>query len=197
MNDLTIELIGNFFIRFMVNLAVLIILVRYIFYPKNGQKEMIFSYLIMGNAIFLLGTLLDRMGIDMGFAIGLFAVFSIIRFRTPPIEVKELSYLFLVVGISLINSLVGDQTYSLAVALIISVTALIITYSVESYNPKKIISKKLITYVVSDLAIISDQKVLLEEIKTSTKINVFKVDIRKINVSKKELNLWIYYKEQK
>jgi len=197
MNDLTIELIGTFFIRFMMNLAVLIILVRYIFYPKNGQKEMIFSYLIMGNAIFLLGTLLDRMGIDMGFAIGLFAVFSIIRFRTPPIEVKELSYLFLVVGISLINSLVGDQTYSLAVALIISVTALIITYSVESYNPKKIISKKLITYVVSDLAIISDQKVLLEEIKTSTKINVFKVDIRKINVSKKELNLWIYYKEQK
>jgi len=197
MNDLTIELIGTFFIRFMMNLAVLIILVRYIFYPKNGQKEMIFSYLIMGNAIFLLGTLLDRMGIDMGFAIGLFAVFSIIRFRTPPIEVKELSYLFLVVGISLINSLVGDQTYSLAVALIISVTALIITYSVESYNPKKIISKKLITYVVSDLAIISDQKVLLEEIKTSTKINVFKVDTRKINVSKKELNLWIYYKEQK
>ena len=181
----------------MMNLAVLIILVRYIFYPKNGQKEMIFSYLIMGNAIFLLGTLLDRMGIDMGFAIGLFAVFSIIRFRTPPIEVKELSYLFLVVGISLINSLVGDQTYSLAVAVIISVTALIITYSVESYSPKKIISKKLITYIVSDLAIISDNKVLLDEIKTSTKINVFKVDIRKINVSKKELNLWIYYKEQK
>lgn len=197
MNDLTIELIGTFFIRFMMNLAVLIILVRYIFYPKNGQKEMIFSYLIMGNAIFLLGTLLDRMGIDMGFAIGLFAVFSIIRFRTPPIEVKELSYLFLVVGISLINSLVGDQTYSLPVAIIISATALIITFSVESYSPKKIISKKLITYVVSDLGIINDHKVLLEEIKTSTKINVFKVDIRKINASKKELNLWIYYKEQK
>lgn len=197
MNEISIAVLGGFLIRFTINMVVLIILIRYIFYPKNGQKELIFTYLIMGMAIFLIGSLLDRVGIDMGFALGLFAVFSIIRFRTPPIEVKELSYLFLVVGISLVNSLVGKMSYDLTVALIISVIALVGTYFIESYTPKKIISKNQLTYVVSDLGIINDNKQLLEEIRDFTKIDIFKVEIKKINASKKELNLWIYSKEQK
>ncbi len=196
MADLNIELIGGFFIRFMMNLIVLFILARYIFYPKNGQKKMIFTYLTMGMVIFLVGTLLDKIGSNMGFAIGLFAIFSIIRFRTAPMEVKELSYLFLVVGISLINSLVDVETYNLMVPFILNALILPTTYFIELYKPRKNISKKQIAYIVSDLEIINNNKLLLEEIKRNTKINVFKVEIRKINATKKELNLWIYYAEQ-
>lgn len=196
MLELDFDILIRFLLRFFINILTLFVLTRFIFYPKNGQRQMIFTYNIVGLVVFLIGVLMDRIGINMGLALGLFAIFSIIRFRTPPIEAKELSYLFLVVGISIINALVDDTTYNLAVASVINVFALLMTFFLESYSPKKKISKKPLTYVVSELELLNNKKLLLNEIIKKTGLNIFKIEVRKINTSKKELNLWVYYKEQ-
>ena len=172
----------------------LIILVRFIYYPRNGQPEMIFTLIIMGMVIFLVGTLLDKVNLGVGFAIGLFAIFGIIRFRTPPVEPKDLSYLFLVVGIAIINSLVDDETYDIFVALTVNIIVLPITYFAEIYTPKKHITREVMTYITEDLEIVNNKARLLEEIRKTTNINVFKVDVKKINASKRELTLWVYHK---
>jgi hypothetical protein len=92
-------------IRFSVTLLVLIIVLRGIYYRFNKGSEFIFSYFLMGIMIFFLCILLKNVNISLGIGFGLFALFSIIRFRTSNFPIKTMTYLFTVIGISGINAL--------------------------------------------------------------------------------------------
>lgn len=109
-------------------------------------------------------------------------------------EPKDLSYLFLVVGIAIINALVDNETYDIFVALTGNIIVLPITYFAETYTPKKHITMEVMTYITEDLEIVNNKARLLEEIRKTTNINVFKVDVKKINAPKRELTLWVYHK---
>ena len=91
-------------IRFFVNLFVLIILIRVIYYRYSRKDEFLFSFLILGIIIFLIVSLLETIEVQMGMALGLFAIFAILRFRTKDLTVKEMTYIFTTIGVSVINS---------------------------------------------------------------------------------------------
>ncbi len=91
-------------IRFAINLLVIFILVGLIYYRFTGKKEYVFSFFLMGIIIFLLCALLQTVNIQLGMALGLFAIFSILRFRTVNFSAKEMTYIFVVIGVSVINS---------------------------------------------------------------------------------------------
>jgi hypothetical protein len=92
-------------IRLSVELGVLLILVSVIYRKFSGKKEHMFSFFLMGIIIFLLCSLLQRVEIQMGMVLGLFAIFSIIRFRTTNFSTKDMSYLFTILGLSAINAM--------------------------------------------------------------------------------------------
>jgi len=96
----------DFFLRLVINYVSVFILIRYIYYPGNGQQEHLFTFYLMALVVFLIASSLENLKIELGFALGLFAVFSIIRFRTPPFELKEMTYLFTAIGLSVLNALV-------------------------------------------------------------------------------------------
>ena len=186
--------ITEFFIRLFFSCSTVFILIRFIYYPNNGQSEYLFTYLIAGLIVFLVSSSLDRVELNLGFALGLFAIFSIIRFRTPPVDIKEMTYLFTSVGISAINALVNFKTSDWHGLLISNLIILIAAFVMENYRPRKSVLKKMLTFTVSELQVLNSKKLLLDEIKSKTKINVFKVEIIKISETKNEVTVWIYFR---
>jgi hypothetical protein len=133
---------------------------------------------------------------EVGLAFGLFAIFSIIRFRSPPIDLKEMTYLFMVIGLSITNALV-DYQVSDWFGLFFSNTIIFgAALAMENYKPKKEVLKKSLTFTPSGLHILNSKKLLLDEVKQNTSINVAKVEIYRINAAKNELTVWIYFKPE-
>ena len=186
--------ITEFFIRLFFSCSTVFILIRFIYYPNNGQSEYLFTYFIAGLIVFLVSSSLDRVELNLGFALGLFAIFSIIRFRTPPVDIKEMTYLFTSVGISAINALVNFKTSDWHGLLISNLIILIAAFVMENYRPRKSVLKKMLTFTVSELQVLNSKKQLLDEIKSKTNINVFKVEIIKISETKNEVTVWIYFR---
>ena len=99
--DLVIRIVFNFF--------VVLYLARSLYYRTTPRKDYLFSYLIISQVIFLILFLLENVNVDMGFALGLFAIFGIIRYRTRQIPIREMTYLFLIIGVTVINSLANRK----------------------------------------------------------------------------------------
>ncbi|WP_299576228.1 DUF4956 domain-containing protein [uncultured Sunxiuqinia sp.] len=96
-------------VRFLFNGLVLLLIIRYLYARNSKRKDFFFSYFAVGITVFLLCFLLESVKLELGFALGLFAIFGIIRYRTDPIPIKEMTYLFVVIGVSVINALANKK----------------------------------------------------------------------------------------
>ena len=96
-------------IRFAINILFLTVIIRCLYYPKSQRKDYLFTYFLIGTITFFLCFALAKLKIGTGMGLGLFAIFGIIRYRTDAIEIKEMTYLFLVIGLSVINSLASKK----------------------------------------------------------------------------------------
>lgn len=96
-------------VRFSMNLLVILFIVIGLYAKNSRRKDFYFSFIAVSILIFLLCFLLANVKMEMGFALGLFAVFSIIRYRTDSIPIKEMTYLFVVIVVSVINALANKK----------------------------------------------------------------------------------------
>jgi hypothetical protein len=147
--DLNFQLFSNdaivLLVRLAVNMTFLTILIRYLYYPKTKRKDYLFTYYLIGTITFFLCFGLKKLDIDTGMGLGLFAIFGIIRYRTDAIEIKEMTYLFLIIGISVVNSLASNQI-SLAEMAIINLTVIFLTYGLENLWLVKHETRKTVNY---------------------------------------------------
>ncbi len=95
--------------RFAINLAFLTVIIRGFYYSNTKRKDYLFTYYLIGTIVFILCFTLKKFELDLGMALGLFAIFGIIRYRTDPIDIKEMTYLFVVIGVSVVNSLANKK----------------------------------------------------------------------------------------
>ncbi len=96
-------------VRLLFNFAVIFFVVHFIYAKRSRRKDFYFSFLSVGMVVFLLSFLLNSVKLELGFALGLFAIFGIIRYRTDAIPIKEMTYLFVIIGISVINALANKK----------------------------------------------------------------------------------------
>lgn len=100
-------------IGFGINALVIIIIVRYLYYPTARRNDYLFTYVLVSFTVFLLCFMLASVKLELGLALGLFAIFGILRYRTASMPIKEMTYLFVVIAISVINALTtGYISYS-------------------------------------------------------------------------------------
>src|SRR5690606_36154720 len=92
-------------VRFGLNLAFLTLIVRYIYYRNSRSKDYLFTYYMLSVVVFFICFTLKKLELELGMALGLFAIFGVLRYRTDTIPVREMSYLFVVIGVAVINSL--------------------------------------------------------------------------------------------
>ena len=176
------------------NLIVITIIVRYIYYPVTKNKDYLFTYFLISLTVFLLCVLLDSVKLQLGFALGLFAIFGIIRYRTDPIAIKEMTYLFLVIGISVVNAL-ANKKISHAELIFANLLIVFVTFGMERIWLLKAEIRKNITYEKIELIVPGKREALIADLKERTGIDVIRVEVRRIDFLKDTANLRIFYYE--
>ncbi len=184
------KLSAKFFMRLGINLVSMIILIRYIYFPAHKSKEYFFTFFIFNLLIFLITFLLNKVEMSMGAAFGLFAVFSMLRYRTEGITIKDMTYLFLVIAIGLINA-VSKGSWDEFIA--INAIILLFTYLLESNLLMKKESAKIIEYENIELIKPDQRAELIQDLETRTGIKINRINISEINFLKDTAVIIIYY----
>jgi len=182
-------------VKTVFNLIIITVIIRYIYYPVTKNKDYLFTYFLISMTVFLLCVLLDSVKLQLGFALGLFAIFGIIRYRTDPIAIKEMTYLFLVIGISVVNAL-SNKKISHAELVFANLMIVFITYGMENLWLLRHQSRKNITYEKIDLILPERREELIADLKARTGIDVIRVEIRRIDFLRDTANLRIFYYEE-
>lgn len=179
-------------LRFFLNLAVVLLLVRGIYYPISKRKDHLFTLILISVVVFLLCMLLSSVKLQMGFAMGLFAVFSIIRYRTDSIPIKEMTYLFVIIGISVINAL-ANKKISYAELLFTNFVMIGLIYGLEKLWLLRHESSKLIFYEKIELIKPDKRAELLADLENRTGLKINRVEVGRIDFLKDSAQLMIYY----
>ncbi len=184
----------NFLLRFALNFLVAFIIIRFIYYPKNQRKEYFFTFFIFNTIIFLISILLGTIDFSVGFGFGLFAIFSILRYRTNAIPIKEASYLFVLMSLPFINALFIAEidVYEL---LFINVFIIVMMYLIENDFLISFESTKTIKYEKIELIKPENHILLLEDLKERTGLNIKRYEIDKIDFLRDTADILVYYKD--
>jgi len=182
-------------VRFGINLVVILILVRWLYYSTTRRKDYLFTYLLISSVVFLLCFMLESVTLQIGFALGLFAIFGIIRYRTNPMPIKEMTYLFLVIGISVINALTTGTSWMEIV--FANVIIVLITIGLEKVWLLRHISSKSIVYEKINLIVPEKYEEMLADLRERTGLKeIKKVEIGAINFLKDTCRMIIYYEDR-
>ncbi len=182
-------------IRFSFNFGVVIYLARYLYYKITPRKEYLFSYILISQTIFFIMFLLENVNVSMGFALGLFAIFGIIRYRTRQIPIREMTYLFLVIGITVINAL-ANRKVSYAELLLTNVIFILITYFLEKVFLMKTELKREIHYENVELIKPARREELIRDLEERTGLTIHRVEIGRIDFLRDSARLFIFYFEK-
>lgn len=166
---------------FGINFLFLFIVVRLVYMPINKDRDYIFTFFIFNIVIFFVVYLLSDLKVKTGFGIGLFAVFSILRYRTDAIPIKEMTFLFVCIILAVINALVTEKTSIMEIIFTNSIIAGT-AYVLEAAWSKNYLSHKIVTYEKIELIKPENRKELLEDLRNRTGLDIQRLEITKINL---------------
>lgn len=192
--DLSNPNFWEMFIRFIITVVFLFILIRLIYFRYSKKEKFVFTFFLMGIVVFFLAAAMDSAFVQIGMGFGLFAIFAILRFRTRNFSLKDMSYIFAVIGISVITSLKLGKIPGVAVVIfdsIICLTALILERFSIKYNS----TTHRIVYENLDMLKSGKKQKLLKDVSELTGRDIIRVRIRKIDFKEKVALLDIYYKD--
>ena len=135
----------SFVLRLLINTLSLFVLVRFCYFRRTGNRDSSFSYYLFGTGVFIIAYMLHAIEIAMGFAFGLFAIFSMLRYRTETLTMKAMTYLFLVITISLLGS-VGPVNHWELMALNMFICGFTYIADTRLFSPR--ISEKRVNYEI-------------------------------------------------
>lgn len=180
-----------FFIRLGVNLLSMIILIRLIYYKVYGRGEFFFTFFMFNLVIFIITFLLhSNSGFSLGAAFGLFAIFSMLRYRSENITTRDMTYLFLAITIGLISSINMGTLFELVV---INVIIILGAFLLEGNILIKPEFFKTVEYEKIELITPDKREELIEDLSTRTGLDVHKVHIKRINFLRDTAFITIYY----
>ncbi len=183
-------------LRFAFNTAVVVVLVRYMYYSVAKRKDYLFTYMMISVVVFLLCYLLESVKLELGFALGLFAIFGIIRYRTDSMPIKEMTYLFVVIGITVINAL-ANKKISVAELMFTNLVILFMVYGYEKVWLLKHESAKMIVYDRIDLIVPEKYPELLADLRLRTGLEqIHRVDVGRVDFVRDTCRLTIYYEDR-
>jgi hypothetical protein len=184
----------HFLFRFSINMMWVFLISRFLYYPRQKKPEYLFSFLLFGAIIFVICNLLYRIYLGVGFAVGLFAIFAVLRYRTNPIPVKEMTYFFIIIGISVKNALASK--ISLPELSFSDVTIFAITFAGEYLLFRKKYIRKTIVIQNVELTRPENYAKLIEELTKLSGFKIEKAEIGRVDYIKKQARVRIYFLEK-
>ncbi|GIR59473.1 MAG: DUF4956 domain-containing protein [Bacteroidota bacterium] len=178
--------------KFSIDLLFLFIIVRVIYYRIKEEKDYVFTFFMFNILTFFICFLLRKVPMEMGFALGLFAVFGILRYRTEAIPIRQMTYLFIVIGLSMINSL-ANKSISWLEILLANAIITTITFLIDRVWFSSIEQTKSILYEKIDLIKPENEQELIEDLKKRTGLPIVAVKVDKVDFLRDTAQITIYY----
>ncbi len=180
-------------LKFGLHVVVLLIIVRWLYYSQAKRKDYLFSYILIGCVVFFLCFTLVNVSLQLGFALGLFAIFGIIRYRTRQIQIKEMTYLFLVIGISVINALAHNQISYVELG-VVNLLIIGLTWALEKAWLSRHETFKVVDYERIDFIRQENRDKLIADLEERTGIKkINRVEIGPVNFVTDTTRIKIFY----
>lgn len=166
--------------RFLFNLLVSWLIVHFLYFKKNGRSDYYFTFLVFSSAMFLLLFVMNNLSLQIGFTLGLFAIFGMIRYRTEAVPVREMTYLFIIIALSVVNGVGADMPILEIIAANLLVVLLI--FGLENTGIiKGRTSTKLVIYDRIDLIVPEKREELIADLEKRAGLKVKSIEIGQID----------------
>ena len=181
-------------IRFAFNFLVVGVIIHFFYYPKSKRRDYYFTFTLIALSVFFLVFLLGSVKLKIGFALGIFAIFGIIRYRTETVPIREMTYLFTITAISVINALSVQVGYiEICAANLIFIA---VTWILEGERWIKHVSSKLILYDKIKLITPDKYEDMKTDLEQRTGLKIMKVEIGHIDFLRDTAMLKVYYESR-
>jgi len=192
MKLINVEDFTSLLVRFSLNLVIIVGIVFGLYAKTSRRKDFYFSYIAISMAIFLLCFLLANVKMELGFALGLFAVFSIIRYRTDSIPIKEMTYLFVIIAVSVINAL-ANKKISYIELLTTNMLIVVGLYILEKIlNLRQELSYRIVYEKIENVQKGREEE-LMADLKARTGIDIKRFEVTRIDFLRDVAIIYIYF----
>lgn len=178
-------------ILFGINLLVCWTITHFFYYRKSKRRDYYFTYILFSTAIFFILYQLQNMKIEVGIALGLFGIFSMIRYRTEQLPIREMTYLFVLIAISIVNGAGMASSYATFIAVNLLFIAIIWILEAAGLSSRK--AQKIITYEKIALIKPERREELLADLRERTGLDIVKVQVGSIDFLKDTAFLKVTY----
>ena len=178
--------------RYALNIVVVTALVRFVYYKHHRKKDYLFTFFMLNTMVFLICFTLKKFELGLGMALGLFAIFGILRYRTTTIPIKEMTYLFMVIGVGVINALANKKMSYMELAFtnlcIIGLAAML-----ESIALFKRELRETVLYEKVDLIRPEHHEQLVADLQQRTGLNLSRLELGEIDFLRDTVKIDLYY----
>lgn len=182
----------SFLLGACLNLVVALVIVRFIYYRVTQEKSFVFSFLAFSTVIYFVLQFLTSVELSLGFGFGLFAIFSVLRYRTDEMPIREMTYLFTVIGLAVMNSFLSS-TDDLTKLLVANFGVATLLFVLEMEWGFRFESSMRITYDLIDLITPANRDPLLLDLRKRTGLPVKRVEIGRVNFLRDTADITVYY----
>jgi len=186
----------QYLLNFFINFLTAFVIVRFIYYPQRRSQKFVLTFLGFNTIIFVLFNYMASIELSMGVGFGLFAIFSILRYRTDPMPSREMTYLFILIALPMINYVMLSQNAYWELGLTTVLICLVMLFLEKGWG-FHFMSSKAITYEKIDLINANNQKELIADLEERTGLMIHYIDINKINFLNDTAEIKVYYEETK
>ncbi|MBN1626598.1 MAG: DUF4956 domain-containing protein [Deltaproteobacteria bacterium] len=185
--------IGYFLVKLAIDLIFAFIILRLIFYPVYKERDYLFTTFMINVSVFLVCFMLGSIKLKIGFAFGLFAVFSIIRYRTEQIPIRQMTYMFTAIIIAVLNALADEGiSYSELLLANMVVLATILILEKNLLHSRDLV--KVIKYEKIDLVKPENYDLLIKDLTERTGFKIQKAEVESVNFLNDTSMIKIYYR---
>ena len=178
-----LEAVLNLVKIFFFNLLVSFLIIQFFYYPKSRRMDYYFTFMMFSSAMCLLLFLMNNLSLEIGFTLGLFAIFGMIRYRTETVPVREMTYLFIIIAVSVINGIGADVPFLELVAANVLINLLIWLLESRGVFVRRT-SVKLIIYDRVDLILPERRDELVEDLRKRTGLDIRDIEIGQVDFLK-------------
>ena len=179
-------------LRFVFNFLVCWIIIRFFYFKKSQRRDYYFTFMMFAVVIFLIITLMENMKMNVAYALGLFAIFGMIRYRTETLRIREMTYLFVVMGVSIING--QALTTSYAELVMTNLLVVLAIWLFEGNKHAKQLSEKVILYDKIEMVQCGKEAELKADLEARTGIKIEKIEVGHIDYLRDAAFVKIWYK---
>jgi len=182
----------EFLLGLGLNLVTALIIVRWIYYPKHRSKKYVFTLIAFSLIIYLVVSMMTSVEMSIGVGFGLFAIFSVLRYRTNPIPIREMTYLFIIAALPVMNGSAAIADYW-ATLLTANLAVIVILFILENGWGFNFESSKTITYEKINLIKPENRGQLVADLEERTGLVIRRLEIGKINLLRDTAKIRVYF----